>query len=131
MLLRKGAQIERRERHHASLVLLGPAEEEFQLALLAASQTRQIRDEEDSARGSGEDLRGRLGKQLGPTQEWRSRRRQQAGKQLRPHATLASQQQGGPRLRELRQAFLHLGERGGAAKRREPELRGRRRLRIA
>jgi hypothetical protein len=131
VLLGEAARIGRREAHHAHLVLLGARQQELEIALLPASKPRQVRQEQDSARRLGQQIRRRLAEELGAGQERRRRRREQAREKLRPHAALAAQRERRGRLRQLRQPLLRLGKRGRASERRERERRRGRGLRAA
>ena len=62
VLLDERARIDRRKRDDARLVLVGPGQQEFQMALLGALEAAEIGKEEHAARGFGEQVRGRFGK---------------------------------------------------------------------
>jgi hypothetical protein len=128
VLLRQAPHVERRKRHQPHLVLLGARQQEFEAALLAAREPREVGEKQDPAGRLGEKLGGRLGEELRARQEGRARRGKQPREQFRSHAALAAQQERRGRLRELRQPLFGVGERRRAPERRERELRRRGRL---
>ena len=103
-------------------------EQELEAALLAARQPREVGEKQDPAGRLGKKLGRRLGEELRAGQEGRARRGEEPREQLRPHASLAAQQERRGHLRELRQALFRIRERRRAAERRERELRRRGRL---
>ena len=123
MLLREAAHIHRRERHQPHLLLLGTRQQELEVTLLGPSEAAEVGDEQHAARRLAEELRGRLGQQLGAGEKWRPGGHQQPREELGPHAALAAQHQGRGRLRQLREALLGVSERRRAAKRGQRELR--------
>ena len=56
VLLHQGAHVQRRKRHQPRLVLFRARQQELEVALLGAAQARQVGEEEDPARGLGEQL---------------------------------------------------------------------------